>query len=113
MRLRNDFYHVVGDLGGWMSEQIEHDFEAFLARDLFKIGPAPRGDFHIALRKSVIEHVKIQFTEQFRISIVSSRRSRGDGLSVDSVSRQFRLVDMHDGVERIKNERGIMHGSTG
>jgi hypothetical protein len=29
------------------------------------------------------------------------------------VRGQFRFVDVNDGVERIKDERGIMHGSLG
>src|SRR6266850_421547 len=112
MGLRNDFYHFIRDLGRRMPKQIQHDFESLLAWDLLQIGPALRGNLIVALRKSGVEDVKIQFTEELRISIMSSRGSRGNGLSVDFIRRQFRFVDVDDSVERIKNERGIIHGST-
>ena len=95
-----------------MAKQTEHDSEALLAWNLFQIGPALCRYLIVALRKSRVENVKINFAEKLVVGSVNGRGGRGDGFSVDSVEREFGLVDMHNGVERIEDERVIMHGST-
>ena len=112
MSLRNRFNGIVCDFVGGMAKQTEHDFEALLAWNLFQNGPALCRYLIVALRKSRIENVKMNFAEKLVIGSVNGWGGRGDGFSVDAVEGQFRFVDMHNGVERIEDERVIMHGST-
>src|SRR5207247_146608 len=90
-----------------------HDFEPLLAKHFLEVGPPACRDLIETLRKSIIEHIKIDFAEQGAVRGVSGRRRSRDSLSVYRVGRQFRFVDMDDRVECIKNERAILHGSIG
>src|SRR5437899_7541406 len=101
---------MVRDFVGSMAKQTEHDFEALLAWNLFQVGAALRRDLVMALRKSRVKNVKIQFVEKLAISSVNGWCCRGDRFSVRAMEGQLRLVDMDDGIERIENERVIMHG---
>jgi hypothetical protein len=96
-----------------MAEQIEHGLKSLLAGDFLQIASPLNRGLNVALRKSVIENLKIQFAKKVHIDGMNGWGGGRDGLAIDAVRGQFRFVDVNDGVERIKDERGIMHGSLG
>src|SRR5437867_11244533 len=95
-----------------MAKQTEHDFEALLAWNLFQIGPALRRYLIVALRKSRIENVKMNFAEKLVIGSVYGWCRRWDGFSVDAVEGRVGLVDMYDGVARIGAQSDIIDRCT-
>jgi len=94
-----------------MAKQIQHDPEALLAWDFPQVESAPRGNFSVALRKSSVENVKVRLPKKFGVFCMNDGGCGPDYPSIDPMGRQFRPVDVNDCIERIKNERVIMHGS--